>query len=452
VFPLPFLFLREAEESDVMTGILAKYRVPLLFIFGTVLYFCANIQRVAIPGAVFDELQMKWSLSASQVTAFGACFMYIYAVFQLFVGLFCDRYGGARVIAAGGLIFVLGGFLFSLADNYYLLCFGRLLTGLGASAFYLGLVAESIRFFKKNYSIIISVIVMTGYAGGIVANAPFSFAVRLSDLRMVLAGVAVFTLVAYLLYLAAFREVRKPPVRHDVLFSPGKFLAIMKSRQNWYVFCFSAFNWGLYYSLQTVIGKKFLEDYCRIPTGTAAVALSVTSVISSVAGFAYAVGSRKIGDRRRPFCLLTGFMTFSVFLLLVVLTALDIRNGMPALLFFCLASTASLSSIVIPIIKENNDSQTTGSAIAFSNFLAYILVAIFGNLIGGVLNLFAPEHAGHRLVYSREAYLAVFGVMLFFAAAVLRWALLIREPGTGREPLSGPQDPPEEDGTPRKVR
>ena len=431
-----------------MPELLKKHRIPLLFIFGTVLYFCANIQRVAIPGAVFDELQMKWSLSASQVTSFGACFMYIYAVFQLFVGLFSDRYGGARVMAAGGLVFVLGSFLFAFSDNYYLLCLGRLLTGLGASAFYLGLVAESIRFFKRNYAIIISIIVMTGYAGGIVANAPFSFAVRMSDLRTVLAGVAVFTLAAYLLYLAAFREVRKPPIRRDVSFSPKKFLEIMKSRSNWHVFCFSGFNWGLYYSVQTVIGKKFLEDYCRISTETAAVVLSVTSVISSVAGFVYAVGSRKMGDRRRPFCLLTGAMTFSVFLILVLLTALDIRNALPALLLFGLASTASLSSIVIPIIKETNDSQNTGSAVAFSNFLAYILVAIFGNLIGGVLNLFVPEHVGNKLVYSREAYLAVFGVMLFFAAGVLYWALCIKEPGGKGKAVSSPAA----DGNARKDR
>ena len=409
-----------------MIELLRKYRVPLLFITGTMLYCSANLQRVAIPGAVFNELQMKWHLSASQVTGFGACFMYVYAVSQLFVGLSGDRYGGARVMAAGGILFSVGGYLFALMGNYYLLCIGRGLTGLGASAFYLGLVAEAIRYFKKNYSIVISVIVMTGYAGGIVANAPFSFAVIHTSLRIVLAASATLSLLAFLLYLAPFALIRKPPVR-DIPFSYKNFLKVMKIRNNWNIFLFSGVNWGLYYAIQTVIGKKFLEDFCRIPTGKAAMFLSVTSVISAIAGFTYAVSCKKIGNRRKPFCILTGCMTFSVFALLVLMTALDIRNSLPGVLICCLASTASLSAIVIPLIKESNTPNETGSAIAFSNFLAYILVAVFGNVIGGVLNLFAPENIGGKLIYSRSAYFTVFCIMFVCAAGVLFWALSVKE-------------------------
>ena len=102
-----------------MFELIKKYRVWLLFICGTMLYFAANLQRVAIPGAVFNELQTKWNLSASQVTGFGASFMYVYAFAQLFVGLLCDRYGGARVMFSGGILFSLGGFLFALVDNYF---------------------------------------------------------------------------------------------------------------------------------------------------------------------------------------------------------------------------------------------------------------------------------------------------------------------------------------------
>ena len=160
--------------------------------------------------------------------------------------------------------------------------------------------------------------------------------------------------------------------------------------------------------------------------------LSLTSIISAVAGFVYAVSSQKLGNRRRPFCLLTGSMTFSVFLLLTVLTALNIRNFVPAVLMCALASTSSLSAIVIPLIKETNDSKDTGSAIAFSNFGAYIYVALFGNMIGSVLNLFTPVIADGRLIYSRDAYLAVFFLMLLCSAGVLFWALKIKETGGKR--------------------
>ena len=409
-----------------------KHRITLLFFGGTMLYFAANLQRVAIPGAVFNNLQMQWGLSASQVTGFGASFMYVYAVAQLFVGLLCDRYTGSRVMFAGGILFILGGFIFALTDNYFLLCFGRGMTGLGASAFYLGLVAEAIRYCKKNYSVMISIIVMIGYTGGIVANAPFSHSVEKIGLRSTLVAAAVFSLVFYLFYLIPYRFVRKAKVRTEVKFSYKRFWKIMKIRHNWNIFLFSGVNWGLYYAIQTVIGKKYLEDFCNFPTPKAAMVLSLTSIISAVAGFVYAVSSKKLGNRRRPFCLLTGSMTFCVFFLLTVLTALNIRNSVPAVLMCALASTSSLSAIVIPLIKETNDSKDTGSAIAFSNFGAYIYVALFGNMIGSVLNLFTPVIAEGRLIYSRDAYLAVFFLMLLCSAGVLLWALKIKETGGKR--------------------
>ena len=410
-----------------MSELIKKYRIGLLFICGTMLYFAANLQRVAIPGAVFNELQMTWNLSASQVTSFGACFMYVYAVSQLFVGLLSDRFSGMRVIFAGSILFAAGGFLFALSNNYYLLCIGRGLTGLGASAFYLGLVGEALRYFKKNYSVIISVIVMTGYAGGIVANAPFSFTVEKMGLRTTLVIAAVFSLVFYLLYLIPYKFVRKPPIRREVGFSGSKFLAVLKIRYNWNIYLFSGINWGLYYALQTVIGKKYLEDFCRISTGTAGVVLSVMGVISAVAGLLYALGSKRLGNRRKPFCLLTGFTTSIVFFLLLLLTALDCRNFIPAVLMCILAGTASLSAIVIPLFKESNDSRDAGSIIAFSNFAAYICVAIFGNMIGSIMNLFTPENIDGKLIYSREAYFAVWTVMFLFGLGVLFWAFRIKE-------------------------
>lgn len=409
-----------------MLGFFNKYKVPLLFICGALLFSCANVQRVAIPGAIFNELQMKWNLTASQVTGFGASFMYVYAFAQLLVGILCDRYGGARVIAGGGIVFLLGCFLFAFLDNYYLLCLGRGLTGVGGCTFYLGLVTEVFRHCKKNPSIVISVIIMTGYAGGVMANAPFSYAVSRTSMHFVLIAVAALPLVVYLLYLIPFVSIRQPAIL-DVPFSGRSFLNIMKIRRNWNIYLFLSVHWGLFYSIQTVIGKKFLEDFCGVASGTAAIFLSVTSLITALSGFFYVLGCKRIGNRRKPFCLLTAFTTVTFFLVLVVLTALNIRNILPAFMICLFASTASLSAIVVPMIKENNAPEETSCAIAFSNSFNYVLVAVFGNLIGGILNQFTPENINGKLIYSREAYLTVFSIMLAGAAGVLYWAWHIKE-------------------------
>ena len=140
-----------------------------LILFGSALYFFANIQRVAIPGAIFDRLQEELHLSAPGVTALGSSFMYVYALNQLVIGLFVNRYGGRRVMLPGALLFCLGSLLFPLSDGAWLY-FSRALTGFGASSIYLSLIDETIRSFRKNRTVAVSLVIMTGYAGGVAAN------------------------------------------------------------------------------------------------------------------------------------------------------------------------------------------------------------------------------------------------------------------------------------------
>ncbi len=89
----------------------------LLILCGTGLYFFANIQRVAVPGAIFDLLQSDLHLSAPGVTALGSVFMYVYALNQLLIGLFVSRYGGRRVILPGGFLCCLGSLCFPLSSG-----------------------------------------------------------------------------------------------------------------------------------------------------------------------------------------------------------------------------------------------------------------------------------------------------------------------------------------------
>ena len=85
------------------------------------LYFFANLQRVAIPGSIFNELQSDLKVGAKYITALSSMFMYIYAAGQLCAGLLADRYGGERVISCGALLFCLGSVLFPFSESLTLL-------------------------------------------------------------------------------------------------------------------------------------------------------------------------------------------------------------------------------------------------------------------------------------------------------------------------------------------
>ena len=100
----------------------------------TAIYFFANLQKVIIPGATFNELQQSFAVNADVVTSFGAVFLGVYAAAQLVVGVLADRYGGARVIIFGGCIFCAGSVLSAFELSLPLFYFSRFLTGCGAAS------------------------------------------------------------------------------------------------------------------------------------------------------------------------------------------------------------------------------------------------------------------------------------------------------------------------------
>ena len=170
-----------------MSRFLTPLRVHFITLLasGTVLYFFANIQRVAVPGAVFDRLQQLYNCDASGVAALGMIFMYAYAVMQPLTGLLLDRFGSARVLLGGGFLFLAGELLFAGASTLAAACIAQLLNGLGAGSLYLALVRENMRIFKERYNITLAAIILIGYAGSIVANAPMLLLMDRLGLRMV---------------------------------------------------------------------------------------------------------------------------------------------------------------------------------------------------------------------------------------------------------------------------
>lgn len=415
--------------------------IPL--VCGGILYFFVNVERVAVPGAVFDELQTDFRLSAPRVTALGSAFMYVYALVQLPVGFLVARYGGARVIAAGGFVFFAGAALFPACASFPALCFARALTGLGAGTIYLALISETIRAFPGHHAAMVSAVVMTGYAGGMVANGPLTAGVALWGWRMVLSSAALSIALAWGGFMLASAGRPFPPVRRDS--GIGHFGPVLRDGGNRAVFLFGGMNFGLYYVLQTVIGKKFLEDFRGASAVGAGWTLSLMGAISASAGVLFAVLSRLAGNRRRLFCRVAGLVCCAGFALAALSVGAGGGRGMTAL-FCLLAFTASTSSILIPLLHETNPPERAEQAVGMMNFAFYLFVAVFGNLAGVILDHGPARIDGGVTVYGREGYLALFGAGAVAALAVLYFAFRIREPRRGNgaalnEPLAGTMIP-----------
>lgn len=380
------------------------------------LYFIANFQRIAIPGAVFDLLEQELSVSAAYITAFGATFMYVYAIGQLITGVLVDRYGGLRVLSCGGVLFGLGCLIFPLSSLLPVMYLSRALIGFGCSMFYLSLVKELKNLYSdKDYGIALSVMFFIGYLGGIIANAPFVALMKFMNWReilLVFAGVILISLIIFHLLLA---KIKLPPVNKEIKLSINPFIKVLHKKHNINLFSFACCNFGISYVIQTVIGKKFLEDYCLLSVEKAALFLTIMAIIAAIFNIVNASVCKLCHNHRVMFLKGASVVTFLSLLTIFLLILFDIRTQFIGLVFLVIGGNASISSLLIPVIQHSNTEDVGVTAVSIMNFCFFMMVGILGSLTGFLLNMFTPERINGVLVYGREAYLWLFGVFLILS-------------------------------------
>ena len=384
-----------------------------LIFLGTLFYFVANFQRIAVPGAIFDILEQEISVGAPQITAFGAIYMYIYAFTQLLNGIFVDRYGGYRVMLVGAIIMSFGCILFPLTSCLPLMYFARALLGLGGSMFYLSLIKELGNLFEeKDFGIALSIMLFVGYAGGIVANAPFVMAMRVLSWReilLIIAGIVIVSVIAYLILLP---KVKLQEINKQIKLKTLPFQLVLHKSHNRNLFTFACCNFGISYVIQTVIGKKFLEDFCLMTSAKAAVVLSIMAIVAAVFNIVNASVCKLFNNHRVVFLKGASYITFLSLFIICILIALEIRTVFIAFIFCILAANASLSSLLVPVLYATNRKMISGTAVSILNFSYFMAVGLLGTATGYILHTFEPTRIGKTLVYNNNSYLLLFGLFL----------------------------------------
>jgi MFS family permease len=387
-----------------------------LIILGVLFYFIANFQRIAIPGAVFDILEQELSVGAPQITAFGAIFMYIYAFTQLLNGIFVDRYGGYRVMLVGAIIMGLGCVIFPLTSNLSIMYFSRGLLGLGGSMFYLSLIKElGVLFSEKDFGLALSIMLFIGYAGGIAANAPFVLAMKVLSWREILIIIAGITIIALIAYIILLPKIGNQETNKHVSLKALPYKLVLHKHHNRDLFTFACCNFGISYVIQTVIGKKFLEDFCQMTSGKAAIILSIMAIVAAIFNIVNAWACKICHNHRVRFLKGASVITFISLLTICILIWLDIRTTFIAFIFCVLAGNASLSALLVPVLHATNRKMISGTAVSILNFSFFMMVGILGTITGYILNLFEPTRIGNKLIYSSQSYLLLFGVFLLLS-------------------------------------
>ena len=171
------------------------------------------MQRTAIPGAIFDNLQGDLGLLASQVTGLGSAYVYCYAGSQIFAGMLVDRYGGKNMGILGGLLLGAGLALFSIARSPAMLYLSRATTAFGQAFIYLCVVKIAhLLFPPRQFGALIGISMAIGFAGGILGTLPAQYIAQVAGWRplfMSVGAACVISVIAMLFALGPLHERRR---------------------------------------------------------------------------------------------------------------------------------------------------------------------------------------------------------------------------------------------------
>jgi len=395
--------------------------------FMAALYAFSYIQRTGIPGTIFNEIQSDMKMTAEQVTYLSGIYLFIYASMQIITGGLVDRFGPSRIILAGGTLLSIGSLLFPLSSNIPMLYASRALVGLGGSLMYLSIIKElDVRFSDHRFSVLLSMMILSGYSGGLFATKPLEIAVRNYGWRESLLVVAIACSLTTIGAGLAFRNntyVKKFQKGSEIL---DALKSVSKNPMMYAVTYACAVSFMVFFLMQGVIGKKMLEDCCKMTSATAASTTFFMMLTSMTASVLTGVVSTAIGNRRRPLMIA---VTVASVLGTIIAILLIHGNSSLAIPFAVLIGIGSAGApIFAASVKELNLPNFAATSVGVMNGSVYILITVVSIMSGRILDLLGKAKVISNTVhYGMHAYQVILVVCLVFATTGVLAALLAKE-------------------------
>ena len=386
------------------------------------IYCMSSLIRSGVPGAVFDILQKDFATSAGVISALGICFTVVYALDMLLIGPLTDKYGGMRVLVAGVSMLLLGSVLFVSSKSVPLLIASRLITGFGCGFIYLSIVKEITRIFPSEYfAMVMGMVYLMTYSGSILSTSPLVYFCEKYSWRMTFSVITVIIAFFFAFFMICFIKTSRPEIKKESI-SLKTYLVILKNKPCLKLYYCMACNLAIFFFVQGVIGKKFLEDVTKCTSSEAANVILISSAITLVEMCLIGTVSFAIGNRRKPFIIASAIFQMASCIMLSCGILFNAPFWLFAAAFFIMASGYGFSGIFTAMVKEYNPEENTALAVGAGNFFGNICIAFFSFVAGLLLDIFRSEasvQASGVIHYPPKAYLLLWFVIFLMVIPML---------------------------------
>ena len=410
------------------------YRDPhrwMVFSVISVVYFFVYFHRVST-SVIVPDLLKAFDTHATALGLMSSMYFYIYALEQPLVGYLTDRWGPIRVVGVWSLVAAAGCFMFGMAPNIFWASVARASIGFGVGGVYVPAIKAFSQWFrKKEFSLMIGLLMSVGNFGAVIATTPLAWSVDLWGWRITFYVIGGITLVLAMVALFFTRD-KKEPTKTDTISSektsaitdPSEIsvIQVLASGRLWLIATIFLGVYGTALTLQGLWATPFLMSSLGIERIYA-------SKLNMLIPMGFIIGSPLIGWLSERL-LWPKITTLRIIISIYFISWIGITFchvwlgavGLSTMLLGMGIVAGGFISVFWGVIRETTPDNTLGMVSGVLNPAPFLGVAVFQVVTGAILNRTGRVDG----LYPLSGFTEAFSVCVIVIAVCLGMSFFLR--------------------------
>ena len=376
--------------------LLAASRRWMIFAMASLLFLLSQFYRASI-AVITPQLIADTGINTRELSLISVGFFYAFALAQIPIGIYLDRFGARRTMTCLSIVAALGALVFAWADSFQGLMAGRLLLGIGMACNLMGpLKLLTLWFSPARFATLTALVVSIGTAGNLIAATPLVLLVQAFGWRITFTLFSGATLVLVLVFNAVVTDGPKTPIQsngenlppslRDTLAGIGN---LFHTKDYWIISLGTFCRYGIFAAFQALWAGPFLMNamgLSAITTGNMIFLMNIGLIFGLPL---WGILSDRILDTRKG-VVIGGLAGFSVILLAMAFLPASVSQTVLYALFFLCGIFSSSGMVMYSHIKERVPLNKAGAAMTGINFFTMAGAAVFLQGLGAIMQHFFP--------------------------------------------------------------